>query len=97
MWISVRTSYLGFRPKGRLIMSEIKETPYNCAVREFMEEVEVALPPPIFLSDTYLKEKFQSFNGRVIESRLWLYIIEMKWNYLLLSTTMKLIKENGSL
>ncbi len=65
-------------PKGRLLISSDsfnKETPFDCAKREFMEEVEIDLPPPIFISDSYINEITKTMMGRNIESRYWIYII----------------------
>jgi hypothetical protein len=66
-------------PKGRLIYNSIstdeRETPFSCAKREFTEEVEIELPPPIFVSDTYITENIFTVTGRNIESRYWIYVI----------------------
>jgi 8-oxo-dGTP pyrophosphatase MutT (NUDIX family) len=62
-------------PKGRLHISEDRETPFDCAKREFTEEVEIKLPPPLFISDTYISENLRTITGRNIESRYWIYII----------------------
>jgi ADP-ribose pyrophosphatase YjhB (NUDIX family) len=62
-------------PKGRLHISSDRETPFDCAKREFTEEVEIILPPPLFISDTYVSENVKTITGRNIESRYWIYII----------------------
>lgn len=63
-------------PKGRLTYCQIdRETPFECAKREFIEEVEIALPTPVFISDTYVSENVHTITGRNIESRYWIYII----------------------
>jgi hypothetical protein len=62
-------------PKGRLQNSYIKETAYECAKREFREEVEVDLPLSIFISDCCLCEQITTVTGRKIESRYWIYVI----------------------
>lgn len=62
-------------PKGRLHISSNRETPFDCAKREFAEEVEITLPPPLFISDTYVSENIRTITGRNIESRYWIYII----------------------
>ena len=67
-------------PKGRLAYAHIsnlanRETPFACARREFIEEVEIQLPVPLFLSDTYVSESIHTITGRNIESRYWIYII----------------------
>lgn len=62
-------------PKGRLQISSDRETPFECAKREFTEEVEIILPPPLYISDTYVSETVKTITGRNIESRYWIYII----------------------
>lgn len=62
-------------PKGRLHISSDRETPFDCAKREFIEEVEIKLPSPTFVSDTYISENIRTITGRNIESRYWIYII----------------------
>lgn len=62
-------------PKGRLLITNQKETPFTCAKREFTEEVEIILPPPLFVSDTYVTETIRTVTGRIIESRYWIYVI----------------------
>jgi ADP-ribose pyrophosphatase YjhB (NUDIX family) len=65
-------------PKGRLHISNNRsdrETPFDCAKREFIEEVEINLPPPIYISDTHISENIKTLTGRIIESRYWIYII----------------------
>jgi len=67
-------------PKGRLSYSppnsfSDRETPFDCAKREFFEEVELSLPPPIFLSDSFFSEISKPITGKIIESRFWIYII----------------------
>lgn len=63
-------------PKGRLSYnSSDRETPFDCAKREFTEEVEISLPAPLFISDTYVSETVKTITGRNIESRYWIYII----------------------
>jgi hypothetical protein len=52
-----------------------RETPFLCAKREFTEEVEINLPPPLFISDSYLSTNFHSLTGRNVESRFWIYVI----------------------
>lgn len=62
-------------PKGRLHISSDRETPFDCAKREFTEEVEITLPPPLYISDSYVSENVKTITGRNIESRYWIYII----------------------
>lgn len=67
-------------PKGRLSYSNqsvnnARETPFACARREFTEEVEIELPSPLYISDTYVSENIRTITGRNIESRYWIYII----------------------
>lgn len=68
-WPKGRQSYMG-NPE----VSD-RETPFACARREFMEEVEIKLPPPLFISDSYLSSNFHTLTGRNIESRFWIYVI----------------------
>lgn len=62
-------------PKGRISYSN-NESMLDCAVREFEEEVEFNLPMALYISDSYISEKFFSINNRAIESRYWIYVIE---------------------
>lgn len=62
-------------PKGRLNISSKKEIPLECAKREFTEEVEIILPLPLFISETYLVENIKTIFEYNIESRYWIYII----------------------
>lgn len=67
-------------PKGRLAYTygnsiSDRETPFDCAKREFVEEVEIILPDPLFISDTHISETIRTITGRNIESRYWIYII----------------------
>lgn len=62
-------------PKGRLHISPARETPFECAKREFAEEVEIDLPQPSYVSDNYISEVIKTITGRTIESRYWIYII----------------------
>ncbi len=62
-------------PKGR-ISYQTSETPISCAVREFEEEVGIKLPPPQFISDFCVADKFVTITNRTIESRFWIYVIE---------------------
>jgi ADP-ribose pyrophosphatase YjhB (NUDIX family) len=62
-------------PKGRLQVSSERETPFACAKREFIEEVELSLSSPLFISDSYLSESIRTITGRNIESRYWIYVI----------------------
>ncbi len=66
-------------PKGRQNFSS-NEKPFECATREFKEEVEVDLPESIFISDKYFYENLTTYNsGWNIENRYWLYIIEKEF------------------
>lgn len=62
-------------PKGRINIANDRETPFECALREFNEEVEITLPPHVYISNTYITENIKSISGRNIESRYWIYII----------------------
>jgi ADP-ribose pyrophosphatase YjhB (NUDIX family) len=63
-------------PKGRLHVGSRRESPLECAQREFTEEVEIQLPHPTFISDTYIGETVHTITGRNIESRYWVYVID---------------------
>lgn len=62
-------------PKGRIQSYYHKETNFECAMREFKEEVEIDLPPSILSSDNYIEESTSTLTGRKLESRLWIYVI----------------------
>ena len=62
-------------PKGRIQNYYFKETDFECAIREFKEEVEIDLPPSILNSDNYLEENITTLTGRKLESRFWIYVI----------------------
>lgn len=62
-------------PKGRPHISSVRETLFECAKREFIEEVEINLPNPVFISNTYISENVKTITGRHLESRYWIYII----------------------
>jgi hypothetical protein len=73
--VNVVTNTLSWSwPKGRLHTS--REAPFECAKREFVEEVEHFLPDYIYISDNYIGEIMNTIIGRNIESRYWIYIIE---------------------
>lgn len=62
-------------PKGRIQNYYFKETDFECALREFKEEVEIDLPPSILNSDNYIEEHITTLTGRKLESRFWIYVI----------------------
>lgn len=62
-------------PKGRIQSHSFKESEFECAIREFKEEVEINLPPSIMNSDTYIEENITTLTGKKIESRYWIYVI----------------------
>lgn len=63
-------------PKGRM-SAEDKDDSFLCAKREFIEEVEIELPPPLYVSPHYLNvEIIKTLACKTIETRGWLYIIE---------------------
>lgn len=61
-------------PKGRLSFCQ-KETPLRCAIREFEEETEIILPPPIHKSKFYITDTLHTYTGKNIESRIYSYVI----------------------
>lgn len=63
-------------PKGRLQSFYEKENPILCAKREFVEEVEIELPKAVYISKHYITNVFKTINQRLIETRLWLYVID---------------------
>lgn len=60
-------------PKGRLDISDL--CPFDCAKREFEEEVEIFLPKPLFISSSYMIDTIKTITRRNIESRYWVYVI----------------------
>lgn len=75
--ISVSNNQLAWSfPKGRMEVSVFQETPFECAMREFIEEVEVQLPPATYISDNYLTHNIHTITGRDIQSRFWIYVVE---------------------
>lgn len=67
-------------PKGRLNFSGFKENSFQCACREFFEEVEIELPKPIYLSNNFISNTTKTLNNLSIESRYWIYIIDEEIN-----------------
>lgn len=63
-------------PKGLINSLKDKETPFQCAKREFYEEVEVVLPDPVFISQTFIRHTTKTIYGKNIESRYWVYVID---------------------
>lgn len=62
-------------PKGRLHISQNQETPYQCALREFEEEIEIDLPEPLYVSRNYVSQESKTISGRNIVTRCWIYVI----------------------
>lgn len=62
-------------PKGRLQHLPDKETPFECAVREFGEEVETPVPSAVRISNTPFVERTQTSSGKNLESRCWVYVV----------------------
>jgi 8-oxo-dGTP pyrophosphatase MutT (NUDIX family) len=60
-------------PKGRI---NVDETGYQCALREFEEEVEIVLPSALFISPDYYVVDVLKTVDKIIETRCWLYIIK---------------------
>jgi predicted NUDIX family NTP pyrophosphohydrolase len=67
---------LWYWPKGKI---EKNENPFQCAVREFQEEVGVELPEPVYVYKEIIKENFYTIDGITIESRLWICFIEKEF------------------
>jgi ADP-ribose pyrophosphatase YjhB (NUDIX family) len=62
-------------PKGRLNVED-NETGYDCALREFKEEVEIDLPAALYISSNHINcDLIKTINNKLIETRCWLYII----------------------
>jgi hypothetical protein len=74
--LSINNSLAWTWPKGRIHISYERETPFSCAMREFIEEVEIKLPDPLMITDNYLSETVKTITGRQIEARYWIYVIE---------------------
>lgn len=60
-------------PKGRNVP---KESLYECAHREFYEEVDLVLPEAIHCSSGTLTTNYNTITGKIIESRYWIYVID---------------------
>lgn len=63
-------------PKGRPQNYPEKELPFECAKREFFEEVEVQLPPSTYMSSSYINDPVNTITGKFLESRYWIYFVE---------------------
>jgi hypothetical protein len=63
-------------PKGRLSYDSGKESPFECAVREFTEEVEIVLPLQAAISQDCIVETVKAIDCRNVESRYWVYVID---------------------
>lgn len=59
-------------PKGRVS----NESLYDCALREFKEEVDITLPAPLYKSDRWLTVTLRTIDHRDVECRYWIYMIE---------------------
>jgi len=66
-------------PKGRLYT--IYETPHRCALREFHEDTGISISPKgsspyetHLVSTKPLIETFRAVNGRIYETRCWVYV-----------------------
>lgn len=62
-------------PKGRLSYDTGKESPLECAFREFDEEVEIKLPEPVYISSSCFNEILKTRDCRNVECRYWVYVI----------------------
>jgi 8-oxo-dGTP pyrophosphatase MutT (NUDIX family) len=59
-------------PKGRMYATS--ETPHHCALREFQEETGITIRGQHPISPRPLFESFRGANGRVYETRCWVYV-----------------------
>ncbi len=63
-------------PKGRLSYDDdIKEIPFDCAKREFREEMDIVLPDPTYVSSKYIIDSYQCITNTELEYRYWIYRI----------------------
>jgi len=62
-------------PKGRPLVGHHKEDSLVAAKREFTEEVEVELPPPLLVSDQLITEQYLTIAGKLINAHYWLYLV----------------------
>jgi len=66
-------------PKGRLSMEDAEDG-FMCAKREFVEEVEVALPEAVYVSENYtVVETIKTLSCKCVETRCWLYVIQTQF------------------
>ncbi len=62
-------------PKGKLEYN-VDKSILSCAYREFEEEIGVKIPDLIYISDTWIKTSFTSFDFKKIESKFIICFIE---------------------
>lgn len=62
-------------PKGRFDYS-LDVSYRDTAIREFMEEVEIELPVPLYISDNFITEEKMNFDRKKSITHCWIYIIE---------------------
>lgn len=61
-------------PKGK--PNSNRENFFECAKREFSEELECELPEALAISNEWVRDSFIAIGGRVIESKYIIYIVE---------------------
>lgn len=67
-------------PKGRPQFSIERESPLVSAQRQFVEDMDVKLPPALFISGDYILETIKTFNNRIIECKYWIYIVSEEFS-----------------
>lgn len=65
-------------PKGRPLISLVKESTFECAKREFCEEIGIDLPPAYHIFNETITEFHITITGRKIESKYWIYVIDQE-------------------
>ena len=61
-------------PKGKL--NSNRENYFECAKREFFEEVECHLPEYFAISNEWIPDRYTIFGGKILESNYLIYIVE---------------------
>jgi hypothetical protein len=66
-------------PKGRPLYGTVKEDSLVTAKREFVEEVEIMLPPSLFQSNECIMHEQLTTTGKIINSYYWFYAVEKEF------------------